>query len=98
MSHDRRRTETTALVIMAVLGAFSIALVTQLSWPSPAAHYTNFNQNSDGHSGAVASEISQCSHVGIKLLEDGGNAADAVSTDENTANVDPLLLIDSSFS
>ena len=98
MSHDRRLTETTALDAMALVAAFSIALVTQLLWPSLAAHYTNFNQNSHGHSGAVASEVSQCSRVGIKLLEDGGNAADAVSTDENTANVDPLLLIDSSFS
>jgi gamma-glutamyltranspeptidase / glutathione hydrolase len=30
--------------------------------------------------GAVASESDICSHIGIELLEQGGNAADAVST------------------
>lgn len=33
-----------------------------------------------GHKkGAVASEVSTCSHVGVDLIEKGGNAADAVS-------------------
>lgn len=31
------------------------------------------------HLGAVASESSICSQIGIDLLKDGGNAADAVS-------------------
>ena len=29
--------------------------------------------------GAVASESAVCSHIGIDLIRDGGNAADAVS-------------------
>ncbi len=29
--------------------------------------------------GAVASESTVCSHIGIDLIKDGGNAADAVS-------------------
>ena len=33
-----------------------------------------------GHLGAVASESSICSDIGIELLKQGGNAADAVST------------------
>lgn len=33
-----------------------------------------------GHSkGAVASEASACSRIGVNLIKDGGNAADAVS-------------------
>jgi len=35
-------------------------------------------RHSDGKLGAVASESSICSKIGIQLLEDGGNAADAL--------------------
>lgn len=38
----------------------------------------NHQDTSDGKLGAVASESSICSKIGIKLLEDGGNAADAL--------------------
>ena len=98
MSHGRHWTETTALIIMALLAAFSLALITQLSWPSLAAHNDDFHHKPARYSGAVASEVSRCSRVGIKLLEDGGNAADAVSTTENTVNTDPLRLMHSSLS
>lgn len=30
--------------------------------------------------GAVASEISTCSHIGVDMIREGGNAADAVSS------------------
>lgn len=33
----------------------------------------------DDH-GAVASSVDVCSHVGVDLMRDGGNAADAVSS------------------
>lgn len=35
--------------------------------------------NTDDH-GAVASEVDLCSHVGVDLMQSGGNAADAVSS------------------
>jgi len=34
----------------------------------------------DGANGAVASESKVCSQIGIDVLKDGGNAADAVSS------------------
>lgn len=41
-------------------------------------HYAR-QQYAPGHLGAVASESSICSNIGIDLLRQGGNAADAVS-------------------
>ena len=38
-----------------------------------------------GHTGAVASESDICSHIGINLLQRGGNAADAVRSCSGTS-------------
>ena len=44
--------------------------------PIPAVHLVNAPDSK----GAVASESSICSNIGIDLFKQGGNAADAVST------------------
>ena len=51
-----------------------------LGWAPPASGY---KRSSDQHElkdrlGAVASESSVCSKIGVDLIKDGGNAADAV--------------------
>lgn len=49
---------------------------------NPAPHYTHRNPQQHHASdklGAVASESSVCSQIGIDLLKAAGNAADAVS-------------------
>jgi gamma-glutamyltranspeptidase/glutathione hydrolase len=46
-----------------------------------AGEYTP--QYAPAHQGAVASESSVCSEIGIELLKQGGNAADAVSSPAN---------------
>ena len=43
--------------------------------PVPAVHQSY----APGHRGAVASESKICTDIGIELLQQGGNAADAVS-------------------
>ena len=50
------------------------------SWAPPApAHKRGGEQyEAKDKRGAVASESSVCSHIGIDLIKDGGNAADAV--------------------
>ena len=55
-----------------------------LGWAPPASGY---KRSSDQHEvkdrlGAVASESSVCSKIGIDLIKDGGNAADAVCPEE----------------
>lgn len=40
---------------------------------------TKSQQQGAGQEGAVTSEVDVCSKIGILLLRDGGNAADAVS-------------------
>lgn len=41
--------------------------------------------------GAVASEISACSHIGVDMIREGGNAADAVSNLSISSPVTILL-------
>ena len=48
--------------------------------PAPVVHKRNGTQHeAKDKRGAVASESSVCSNIGINLIKDGGNAADAVS-------------------
>ena len=54
------------------------------SWTAPSSAY---KRSSDQHElkdrlGAVASESSVCSKIGVDLIKDGGNAADAVCLKE----------------
>ena len=50
-------------------------------WATPANAHKRWGQQYEAKDkrGAVASESSVCSHIGIDLIKDGGNAADAVS-------------------
>ncbi|KAB2103571.1 hypothetical protein AG0111_0g8542 [Alternaria gaisen] len=50
-----------------------IALINDATLPS----IVQSHQRSIGANGAVTSEVEVCSKVGIDLLRDGGNAADA---------------------
>jgi hypothetical protein len=52
---------------------FCLTVLAILSWAIQS------HQRSIGANGAVTSEVELCSKVGIDLLRDGGNAADAVS-------------------
>jgi gamma-glutamyltranspeptidase / glutathione hydrolase len=56
-------------------------LVGQAALANPLPKAGNYGpQYAPGHLGAVASESSICSQIGIDLLKKGGNAADAVSS------------------
>ena len=46
---------------------------------TPAHKRSGEQQETKDKRGAVASESSVCSNIGIHLIQDGGNAADAVS-------------------
>lgn len=46
---------------------------TYLSNSTRPPHFRHQDKN-----GAVASEVSECSRVGLELIKEGGNAADAV--------------------
>lgn len=54
------------------------SLLTQV-YASPLPYAHQLEQSIDTR-GAVASESDICSHIGIDILQNGGNAADAVST------------------
>ena len=47
--------------------------------PAPVHKRGDAQHEAKDKRGAVASESSVCSNIGINLLKDGGNAADAVS-------------------
>ena len=62
----------------------SLALVfgrLALCWTPPATVQKRGGEQHEAKDklGAVASESTVCSHIGINLIKDGGNAADAVS-------------------
>ena len=61
-----------ALVFSQLLSASSLAP------PAPAQKRGSEQHEAKDNLGAVASESSVCSHIGIDLIRDGGNAADAV--------------------
>lgn len=62
-------------MFVAILSYFVLALSTFVSATaaSPAKRYEECDQK-----GAVASESAVCSRIGTGLINDGGNAADAV--------------------
>lgn len=47
--------------------------------PTEPAGLTSTAMSSYGKRGAVATEVKQCSDLGVELIKKGGNAADAVS-------------------
>lgn len=61
-----------ALVFSHLLSALNFAP------PAPAQKRGSEQYEAKDKLGAVASESSVCSHIGIDLIRDGGNAADAV--------------------
>ena len=61
-----------------VLALLAPSVLTFPSTPYAAKRSTEQHQEKD-QSGAVASESSVCSRIGVDLIRDGGNAADAVS-------------------
>lgn len=58
------------------LALAALPLTDALSIPSSSSYATN---EEDGTLGAVASESSICSKIGIHIMRTGGNAADSVS-------------------
>ena len=58
-----------------ILGQLTVSWITP---PTPQKRNGGQYEVKDKR-GAVASESSVCSHIGIDLIKDGGNAADAVS-------------------
>jgi hypothetical protein len=62
------------LALLQTVCALSLSNLLYQAAASPLLHESYV----PGHTGAVASESDICSHIGIDLLERGGNAADAV--------------------
>ena len=71
---SKSRVEIMLLCVWSLLASLALAAVAQLALSSPTPHGVEHDQL-----GAVASENSICSRIGIELLKAGGNAADAVS-------------------
>ncbi len=72
------------LALLQAVCAFSLSSLLQQAAGGPVASSLGGTSRLEeryapGHRGAVASESSICSDIGINLLERGGNAADAVS-------------------
>ena len=65
-----------------MLCSFSLvlALLTQSVLASPSIKRWGEQHEEKDQLGAVASESSVCSRIGVDLIKDGGTAADAVST------------------
>jgi len=64
-----------AFLRSAATGLLSLTLARAVS----AVPFDTRSNSTDGPKlGAVASETDICSHIGIKLLEEGGNAIDAM--------------------
>ena len=73
--------------IMSILWTFLVTIVVALlpvkyalanPLPERSLPRSSSQSHLEGHLGAVASESSICSQIGIDLLKEGGNAADAV--------------------
>lgn len=78
-----------AIISLAFVAPFILrrAVATPMKVRTPPKH---------GHldkQGAVASEISTCSHIGVDMIREGGNAADAVS---NLPTSNPVTILLSS--
>jgi hypothetical protein len=76
------RTIFTMLSVWSLFSTIVCAgLVSQVALANPLPKAGKYApQHAPGHLGAVASESSICSEIGIDLLKQGGNAADAVSS------------------
>lgn len=69
-------------------------LVSQTTLANPLPKADNYTpQYAPDRLGAVASESSICSNIGIELLKQGGNAADAVSCHSKNTDVSFLFLM-----
>jgi hypothetical protein len=81
------RTLVTMLALWSSLSTIVCAgLVSQITLANPLPKADNYPpQYAPDHLGAVASESSICSNIGIELLKQGGNAADAVSSHSKIA-------------
>lgn len=66
------------MLLLSLPRALSFAL-TALPFTKAISIPFNSTKHGDGKNGAVASESSLCSNIGIDILKVGGNAADAVS-------------------
>lgn len=69
------RTATTLSLLLRLVGALS--LLTQVNANPVPAHVDLVQRQASAHRGAVASESDLCSKIGIDIIENGGNAADA---------------------
>lgn len=69
----------TMFALIQIVSALSFSSLFVQSGASPFLNSRLEPQYEPGHRGAVASESSICSQIGIDLLSQGGNAADAVS-------------------
>jgi gamma-glutamyltranspeptidase / glutathione hydrolase len=78
-------TEIVVLILLAfmmkVITVMAVASIAPhvLAHPAPHDTYPNPQHHARDKLGAVASESSVCSQIGVDLLKAGGNAADAVS-------------------
>jgi hypothetical protein len=88
------RTLVTMLVLWNSLSTIVCAgLVGQITLANPLPKADNYPpQYAPDRLGAVASESSICSSIGIELLKQGGNAADAVSSHGQNSDVLFLFL------
>ena len=69
------------LSLLKAVYAFSLSPLFLQAGATPFAHVSELQERYlPDHHGAVASESSICSNIGIDLLKQGGNAADAVGT------------------
>lgn len=65
--------------VLAVLTVASYLRLSSLAYDPLYPHFQHGERyNNRGSRGAVASESTICSNVGIEIIRDGGNAADAV--------------------
>lgn len=81
---SRRRGPTSVLLQVSIMLWFATTVWAAALWPlatqvsaSPLSHA--YLEHSVDTRGAVASESDICSRIGINTIQDGGNAADAVS-------------------
>jgi hypothetical protein len=87
---SKRRSWLVMALFSTFLTTIVVALLTvQYVWANPLSLQslprTSSQSQLHDRLGAVASESSICSRIGINLLRDGGNAADAVRCSERTA-------------
>lgn len=74
-------------VTVCFAAAFSVFILLSVGRLAPGyptskvpAHRGSASVHGDGKLGAVSTESALCSEIGLQLLREGGNAADAVSS------------------